>query len=573
MDVSGPRTMLALLVYGGVDSRTHQSLTRDAQWAAAGHAVATHRMQLRRAGVDISAVPGPDIGWPVTCHYPPGDALVQRCRAIVVEQFLNTSNEVLIFIDHDISWHPPTNETRDEHGKVLSVDYIGDILHLARKCVETRAIVGAAVSKRTKGEGIACLLKDHGQINIGSDELHECHYVGGAMTAYHRDALEAVAALFDPHEPGYRNIFDAQGPVPHPLKPGKMLHLSEDWAFCHHAAGLGIQSWLATMPRTLHHGQYAYGVVKDAAPPALSLEQWIDNLAQKYDAPRDDIVRKINAAFPPPMSVPSESATYPAVKKASKSTSAPTPEGQKHASVNAFEDVVYKNNAITDLLDRVGPTARPKISMIHATRGDYQKALGARARWLEAMTGDTDYEYIFSVDDDDDAWIDLLSTHSSGVIRGANRSCVDAYNRGSYASTGDILIQVQDDVTPPRGFDKSIIERLDITKEQILWVSDGHPEINAGNPDLIFMACGTRKFFKKLGGLFYPGYRNVFCDDDMGHAARTWAEVIVGWDLVFEHAWKGDRYGTAAAEFGEEMFVERRDNAFAPAPNLWGNLK
>jgi hypothetical protein len=164
-------------------------------------------------------------------------------------------------------------------------------------------------------------------------------------------------------------------------------------------------------------------------------------------------------------------------------------------------------------------------------------------------------------------------------IIGNNRGNVDAYNRAAYASKGDILVQVHDDVTPPKSWDREIVQRIrDPQRPALLLVSDGQPaEVNK-KPWLPTVAIVTRKYAERVGGLWYPGYVSISCDDDLGQKAMKDGVVIEAKDLVFQHDWQGkDRDETQKRSYSEENWeqgmtlLEQRNAAgFPDAPELWG---
>lgn len=173
------------------------------------------------------------------CFY--GDADIGRARSKVVADFLKNGADVLVMIDHDIIWRP------------------GDLLHIALKAHENRAIVGGMVSKRSVGSGIASHLKVlFDPAWLGTDKLLPTEYVGAGMMAVTREICEEVCAF--PECRGdwinpFLQFFDQNG-----------IYMSEDWAFSRRAQILGFQTLLSSFPVTGHVGNYVY-TVETAAPP------------------------------------------------------------------------------------------------------------------------------------------------------------------------------------------------------------------------------------------------------------------------------------------------------------------
>jgi hypothetical protein len=221
---------------------------------------------------------------------------------------------------------------------------------------------------------------------------------------------------------------------------------------------------------------------------------------------------------------------------------------------------------------------KPVISLLHATRWRPRAAQDAHDIWVGRASGDYRIEYIYSIDDDDGetrAW----GLRGGAIVSGPSRGNVDAYNRAVYASHGDILVQVHDDVEPPQDWDRLIAERLGraAAQEDVLHVDDGlDPGVNH-NPLLIPIMICRRAWAERLGGLFYPGYVSICCDDDASEKAYAEDAVVDAKDLVFRHHWQGGArddtqarsYSRANWEQGQALLSERRAAGFPDAPDRW----
>ena len=161
------RIMITKFIYGGVHPVTDSCFTRD---------LITH---LKDSDDSYEMHVG-------ACY---NDALIDRARSTVSEAFLKSGMDILVMVDHDLSWEQ------------------GDILRIARKAHELQAIVGAAVSKRNRGEGIASVITEKGSWQIGTDRLVEASFVGAAFTAFPRKIVESVANTFRPTTQGFRPMF------------------------------------------------------------------------------------------------------------------------------------------------------------------------------------------------------------------------------------------------------------------------------------------------------------------------------------------------------------------------------
>lgn len=486
--VSGPSTAVAVFCYGGLYQQTAACLMRDLCLASDNAGFLRAQEQLERALAEQAPGLKMNVGcrsiWPVQLHLPTQDALIDRSRAVTAKAFLESDSEVLIMVDHDIDWVGADDS------------YEGDLLHLARKCAETRGIVGGLVCKKTRGQGPAVIWEDDGEWSIGDDKLVKVFAMGAAFTAYHRDVLQAVTdniQRFIPSlrkkeiAPGFTPIF-LPGITPHPHNDKEDLHQSEDWMLSMRARELGFQSWAAMRPFTRHWGLYGYEVSRDGE-----------------DRPR------------------------------------------------------------------------PKIACLHATRGRPEMAERTMERWKARSSGLCEIEYIFARDDDDETMASFAPWNCM-VVTSHNRGNVDAYNSAAYVSKSDILVQVHDDVEPPKNWDWEISRRLGPPdKPRVLRTSDGLPESVNGKPWLVPVMICTRAWAKKLGGIWYPGYVSVFCDDDASLKAGQDGVVVDAPDLEFKHAWGGPASDATYArsyrpenwELGEKLLERRKSAGFPDCPELW----
>ena len=177
---------------------------------------------------------------------------------------------------------------------------------------------------------------------------------------------------------------------------------------------------------------------------------------------------------------------------------------------------------------------RPRISLLHATRGRPIQAAQAMTLWLSRASKPERVEHIFAVDQDDESA--AMLQRFSGVMQEADGYSVGAWNLAAKHATGDILIQLSDDWEPPTGWDEIVAARLDATKPQVLQVSDGYR-----TDDLICMAILTRPYYK-AHGLFDPRYRNVYSDTDFTFRAQKNGAIVRASDVTFVHhhpLWEG----------------------------------
>jgi len=171
-----------------------------------------------------------------------------------------------------------------------------------------------------------------------------------------------------------------------------------------------------------------------------------------------------------------------------------------------------------------------KISLLHATRGRFQQAAGARRKWMEKAANQDAIEHIFALDADDAESLQYLTLWRNVVVAPGGGP-VRAWNAAAQACNGHILIQLSDDWEPPMGWDQIILNRIgDTSKSAVLRVSDGHR-----TDDLLCMAILTRARYIEQGYLFHPDFFSMYSDDWFSECARRDGVVIDARDVVFEH--------------------------------------
>lgn len=497
-----PRITLAVFTYGGLHRATALCLLRDAIEAASVSSI--RQFLLGRGMLCPDLPPSSDL----QIDFPVQDALIDRSRAVVAKRFLEErpESDVLVMVDHDVEWNGSDHE----------IGYEGDLRHIARLALEHSAIVGAAVSKRVKGQGWASMIWDDGRephsgdVSIGRPGLIRFHYLGAAFTAYPRCVLQAVSDSMEEIPPGFTPIFLPMV-VPHPLDKGKALHLSEDWALSHRSALCGFKSYLATMPLTGHWGDYCYRVLGDAIP-----EEHLKNVR----------------------------------------------------AVGSGGDV-YSPRATISVLHAT--RGRPEMAAAAYKTWIDRAAHPDRVEYIFSYDDDDETARAHDL---------VSHRHGRMIaVQRDNIGCVDAYNYAAYHSTGEILVQAHDDLEPPDGWDVELDRRLDVGKPQLLHVSDGlHEDVNR-DPELVTIAIGTRQLFELVGGLFNSEYASVYCDDDLSSFARAHAEVVDARDLVFPHNWDPRRDDTATRSYSPErwedglrLFHARSIAGFPPRPDSWEDL-
>jgi hypothetical protein len=174
-----------------------------------------------------------------------------------------------------------------------------------------------------------------------------------------------------------------------------------------------------------------------------------------------------------------------------------------------------------------------RFSLVHPSRQRARRAEEALLEWRGKASGAHELEHILSVDADDPelpAYRTLAERHASRLVVDANRSIVDAVNRGAAAATGDLLIVVSDDFGCPSAWDASLAGIAGERRDLAIHVGDGHAA-----PQMTLPIVG-RELYRRLGYLYHPSYFSMFADDDItGVAAALGSLVDARQQLVFPH--------------------------------------
>lgn len=172
-----------------------------------------------------------------------------------------------------------------------------------------------------------------------------------------------------------------------------------------------------------------------------------------------------------------------------------------------------------------------RFSLIHATRGRPEQAIKARDYFYMAARNPLGVEHIFAIDADDKESLEKLR-HYRHVVVDEPRGCVKAWNAAAAASSGHILLQLSDDWLPCLEWDERIWSRMDVTKPQVLAISDNHRK-----DALMCMAILTRPRYEQQGReMFSPEYFGVFSDNEF--SVRAYADGVVvdaREHVIFDH--------------------------------------
>ncbi len=238
---------------------------------------------------------------------------------------------------------------------------------------------------------------------------------------------------------------------------------------------------------------------------------------------------------------------------------------------------------------------KPAFSLLHATYGRPEKAAAAMQMALQRAIRPRLIEYIFAFNNDDPSNAEgtfrmpecELEFNRIDFARGNFIGSAPAWNAAANLCTGEILVQMQDDLELPEGWDFSLASRLadrleNLDQPAVIAVSDGYR-----TDDLCCTAIMNRARYVQTGEFLHPGYMSVFSDDDFTYRAlRDHKEdkctFISARDLVFRHrhhyhdksvpmdATYERENSSEAYRIGAALFAERNPLAATDGIRTWG---
>lgn len=186
--------------------------------------------------------------------------------------------------------------------------------------------------------------------------------------------------------------------------------------------------------------------------------------------------------------------------------------------------------------------------------------------WIKAAAHPENVEYILVVDEKwgfDSGTTGVLdwsyerddhgpSFVASNKLYFNSEGFISSVNAGAKAATGDVLIQIADDMWPAERWDRALqscayagehragyVRDGELHGELAIWVNNGDRHIGTRG-DIMAMPVISRSRFERLGYLYYPGYQSMYADNDLAEHCQLDAEegrctLIVLNGPVFPH--------------------------------------
>lgn len=210
-----------------------------------------------------------------------------------------------------------------------------------------------------------------------------------------------------------------------------------------------------------------------------------------------------------------------------------------------------------------------KITLLHPSRGRPQKAYQTAKRWIETA-GHDDIEYILSIDFDDPAKMEYITSNVSGkLLCYDNNSVVQATNRAAKESTGDILIYLSDDFDCPQDWAVQLLKTVE--GWQGAWILKVDDCLQPFDVMVMTIPIMNRAAYEMLGYFWHPGYKSMFVDEDLIWTAKRHGMLRNAQHLKFPHlhpsngkAPNDETYIRSAKNWdqGKALFAQRRGAGF-----------
>lgn len=170
-----------------------------------------------------------------------------------------------------------------------------------------------------------------------------------------------------------------------------------------------------------------------------------------------------------------------------------------------------------------------KISVIHPSRGRPQQAFETANKWISKA--DDTFDYFLSFDSDEQ---DIYCKQFEGYedimvgLNGPNKSAIEAINKAAMLVRTDLFVVISDDFDCPEHWDTSLLKELEGKSDFVLKTDDLY------QPTLVSLPIMDRIFYERYGYIYFPGYKHMFCDQEMTAVALMTGKYLKS-DLKFPH--------------------------------------
>jgi hypothetical protein len=173
-----------------------------------------------------------------------------------------------------------------------------------------------------------------------------------------------------------------------------------------------------------------------------------------------------------------------------------------------------------------------KISLLYTT-ARRQLIPEVTRRWHDSA-GDWPNVEMLVVTDEPYEPAEPMPENVHRIVNTGRRDCVTGWNLAAARATGDIFVQVSDDLYPPRNWDVSIVgamRQFTRTRPDVVLnlLDDRKLAAYALHPVL------TRAAYEKLGYLYPPEFESMYCDNWFSAYHRKYSGFEISRDRFWSH--------------------------------------
>ena len=166
----------------------------------------------------------------------------------------------------------------------------------------------------------------------------------------------------------------------------------------------------------------------------------------------------------------------------------------------------------------------------------FQETLAA---YYSKLSGKHEYQFVITLDEDDASmntapmrnW--LNAQRNLNYNYGIHKNKIEACNADVPDGGWDVLVLVSDDMTPlVQDFDDVIAQDM----ERYFPNLDGALHYNDGVArTLIRLSIMGKKLYQRLGWVYYPAYRGMWCDNEFTDVVREWGKCWYTDNMIIRH--------------------------------------
>jgi len=197
------------------------------------------------------------------------------------------------------------------------------------------------------------------------------------------------------------------------------------------------------------------------------------------------------------------------------------------------------------MLDKARGGKVPTFSIIHATLNRTAQAMAYRELWMTRADKPEMVEYIFGLHEGDEQ----SRKHLGGFLHTVapdGCGCPTNYDMAAGLATGTIIIQAQDDVEPPQGWDTAILRHCGDHLNMPFFLATCDGARGADSPVVVTTVMSLNYMALKAtrdpgeNGFFHRGYTGTHADTENTYRARQDAKAglckyIEAHDITLEH--------------------------------------